>query len=549
MAKLTLRRRPKSRGKTRGKTRGKIRGKTHGKIRGKSRILGHKRKSRIQRGGVVNCKDIYTDIMLELLDAWYTHPDLRTHYDKEIVAYIQTFFRGVMFQELIKLRSYYETKHRLRLSEIVCTKDALDIGFTSLKQDYPYPRLLDLNLLKWQDFVESLRRTINIMQQNDIDIAIVILKHDTELTSMESIAQLRRKINDMSIDKLSKHGLLKALERRVKWQNDQTTSYKRPYKRPGDSLSELHAEIENDKHHPPRLILNKPDIIAPNVITITPSFASNSATLYHTFESKRTIANFDVYKYADAEFKATLREINTEGGLRHAISFRYRPGDLSVGRHVFQLETFPQKKKSEELIITVRGTEAEAEERHEEDSDDPDAAAKSMEHMRQLISAVDEDETNAARTEENKQAELLTTRAKQLGWNVYGPWFENPYTKENIGYVPPTLPPVPHGWKALTDPSSGKIYYANTVTNNTQWEKPVSATAAPTATAAAPTVPTVPTATAAAAPTLEELQKKNELIGWSVRPQDDGSFIYYKGDKTANSLPEARLADLNLDDD
>ena len=46
---------------------------------------------------------------------------------------------------------------------------------------------------------------------------------------------------------------------------------------------------------------------------------------------------------------------------------------------------------------------------------------------------------------------------------------------------------------------------------------------------------------------LEELQKKNELIGWSVKPIDDGSFIYYKGDKTAKSLLEARLAAINDD--
>lgn len=286
--------------------------------------------------------------MLELLDAWYTHPDLRTDNDNGIVDYIQTVFRGEMFPELIKLRSYYETPETNRLSAIVCT-GALDVRFTQiltdLKENYPYPALIPHNLIKWSEFVESLKRKIKLMQHNNIDIAIEILKHDdTELT-MESIEQLRLKIKGMAIEDLYKHGLLKALERKVKWQNEQTTSYKRP----GDSLSELHAQIEKD--HPPRLILNKPDSIAPNVITITPSFASNSATLYHTFEGKQSIANFDVYK--DATVKGIPLQINTEGGLKHAISFRYRPGDLSVGIHVFQLETFPKKKRSEELKITV----------------------------------------------------------------------------------------------------------------------------------------------------------------------------------------------------
>ena len=33
---------------------------------------------------------------------------------------------------------------------------------------------------------------------------------------------------------------------------------------------------------------------------------------------------------------------------------------------------------------------------------------------------------------------------------------------------------LPEGWKQLTDPNSGKFYYANMTTNTTQWERPAS---------------------------------------------------------------------------
>lgn len=68
------------------------------------------------------------------------------------------------------------------------------------------------------------------------------------------------------------------------------------------------------------------------------------------------------------------------------------------------------------------------------------------------------------------------------GWTLRG----NVWQKQNeYGYVPAeTYKPrpnsekvaavdqLPEGWIALTDPASGKTYYANTTTSNTQWDKP-----------------------------------------------------------------------------
>jgi len=61
------------------------------------------------------------------------------------------------------------------------------------------------------------------------------------------------------------------------------------------------------------------------------------------------------------------------------------------------------------------------------------------------------------------------------------------------GYESATLPPLPHGWEKLID-KDGRVFYANHVTQTTQWDRPVDAPprieyAAPPVVAAAPPPP------------------------------------------------------------
>ena len=134
MAKLTLRRRPKSRGKTRGKTSGKIRGKG----RGKSRILGHKRKSRIQRGGAYDLDDAYDDT-------------IRDYYENNDPFIDSMFGNREIFKSYMRLRDQYKPSLKIAILSDNLKKEP------SFENEY--------KVKNWVNFVNILKSKLNNMME------------------------------------------------------------------------------------------------------------------------------------------------------------------------------------------------------------------------------------------------------------------------------------------------------------------------------------------------------------------------------------------------
>jgi hypothetical protein len=339
MAKLTLRRRPKSRGKTRGKSRGKGRGKG----RGKSRRIGLQRKSRIQRGGRIPTRlEIYTALMLELLDEVYLK--YKTPNESQL-QYIKGFFGTPLnFIKCIKARIVEENSDGNSLGEFIAT--------TTTYNDSQFALSFKLHAQQqqWIDFIKSLQDTIDNTFGSNIDIASAVLGRYYDLTNPEHIAYLRKYIKDLKEgDGLGRNALDKALDRMIQWQNDQTTGKPTP----SHFLKDIIAQVEGD--HPtvaaeinkPTLATNTHTLNFGEVLAITPSFESDSATLYVTIpDGTKIIANTDV---------DTLAEEN-QGGLKqiHKKQFTYTCKQLPVGEYTFQLiEHSNEQHKSDPLRIKV----------------------------------------------------------------------------------------------------------------------------------------------------------------------------------------------------
>jgi len=351
MAKLTLRRRPKSRGKSRGKGRGKIRGKSRGKSRGKirgksrrgkSRILGHKRKSRIQRGGRMPTKlEIYTALMLELLDEVYL--TYKTRYENQYINWV--FGTPLNFIKCIKARIVAENSDKISLGQFITTTTSYNDSQFAVSNF----KLLDQQQ-KWIGFIQSLQKTIDNTFGSNIDIASDVLGRNYDLTNQKHITYLRNYIKNLKEgDELGRNALDKALDRMIQWQNDQTTGKPTP----SHFLKDIIAQVEGDhptvaaKINKPTLATNTHTLNFGEVLAITTSFVSDSATLYLTNpDGTKMIVNSDVDKSAEEK----------QGGLKqiHKKQFTYTCEQLPVGEYTFQLIEHPNEQhKSDPLRIKV----------------------------------------------------------------------------------------------------------------------------------------------------------------------------------------------------
>ena len=197
----------------------------------KSRRIGLQRKSRIQRGGVLKKIELYTDLMLELLDECYARYDL--HDDSQLIGYIKGFFGTPRnFIKYIKARMAQEKNESVSLGELITQSDYNDsrFAFSNFK--------LDQQQKNWIDFIMSLQRSIDNMFSSNIDIASEVLRR--ELTNPKDIAYLRDYINRLKEgDGLGRNALHKALDRMIKTKNVQTT-------RPSHFLKDIIAQVEHD---------------------------------------------------------------------------------------------------------------------------------------------------------------------------------------------------------------------------------------------------------------------------------------------------------------
>ena len=106
---------------------------------------------------------------------------------------------------------------------------------------------------------------------------------------------------------------------------------------------------------------------------------------------------------------------------------------------------------------------------------------------------------------------------------------------------------LPEGWRALTDPASGKTYYANITTSQTQWERPVSASAA--AASATGSIATSVDQLTRLNAALDEL-RQSKLKEWSVKYDDKGNVVFYNTHNpniTYGTILEVKLAALKDD--
>ena len=351
MAKQTLRRSHKSRGlqrKSRGLQRKsrrlqrksrRLQRKSLGLHR-KSRRLGHKRKSRIQRGGrILTRLELYTALMLELLDECYARYDLP---DSQLIQYIKGFFGTPRnFIKYIKARMAQENRDEKSLGELITTTPPYNDSRFALS-NFKSPEQQQ----KWIDFIKSLQETIDNMFSSNIDIASAVFGRYYELTNSKDIAYLRDYINRLKEgDGLGKNALHKALDRMIQWHNDQTTGKPTP----SHLLKDIIAQVEHE-YPTAAAEINKPKLTPINQddkVKILPSFLSDSATLYVTFNGKTMIANSDV----DGSAKDEL------GGLKqtHAHWFEYTPlANLPPGEYILVLKS--EQYSSDPLIITVDAT-------------------------------------------------------------------------------------------------------------------------------------------------------------------------------------------------
>jgi hypothetical protein len=131
----------------------------------------------------------------------------------------------------------------------------------------------------------------------------------------------------------------------IQWHNDQTTGKPTP----SHLLKDIIAQVEHE-YPTAAAEINKPKLTPINQddkVKILPSFLSDSATLYVTFNGKTMIANSDV----DGSAKDEL------GGLKqtHAHWFEYTPlANLPPGEYILVLKS--EQYSSDPLIITVDAT-------------------------------------------------------------------------------------------------------------------------------------------------------------------------------------------------
>jgi len=351
MAKLTLRRKPKSR-RLQRKSLGldkscrlqrKSRGKGRGKGRGKSRRIGLQRKSRIQRGGRIPTRlEIYTALMLELLDEVYL--TYKTPNESQYIKWV--FGTPLNFIKCIKARIVEENSDGKSLGEFITTTSYNDSRFAVSNF-----KLLEQQQ-KWINFIQSLQERIKNTSSSNIDIGSEVLGRYYDLANPEDIAYLRKYIKNLKEgDGLGRNALDKALDRMIQWQKDQTTGKPTP----SHFLKDIIAQVEGD--HPtvaaeinkPTLSTNTHTLNFGEELAITPSFEYDSATLYVTIpDGTKMIVNSDVDDSA----------VNEQGGLKqiHKKQFRYTCKELPfVGNYTFQLiEEYPNEQhKSDPLTITV----------------------------------------------------------------------------------------------------------------------------------------------------------------------------------------------------
>ena len=488
----------------------------------KSRRL--QRKSRSQRGGrILTRLEIYAALMSELLDEVYlTHglPDSQL-IRYQLIRYINNFFVNPRnFIKCIKARMVEENSDNLSFGQVITTTKTTTSGIYNNDNLFVVNKFLSEPKLqeKWFEFVKSLQDTIDNMFNSNLDIAVSGLRYD--LTNPDHIKQLRKYINTLKEDDgLGRNALHKALNRMLK--NVQPE--------PSHFLRYIIEQVERDYPAAAEKI-NKPKLTTLTTLTddkqkqlkIYTSFVSDSATLYiYLPNGKFIIAN----TFADES------AINEPGGLKqiHPIitrSFVYRK--LSPGEYILVLESFPEQYRSDQLILTVSDPNKlpEVETR---------AAATTGAAATPRAAA-----TGAATT--TVDTRQYAPEGFELKGNVWegpgGVYPQDLYQPRPKGPEVAAADQLPDRWIALTDPASGKIYYANIAKKQSQWERPVSAAAA--------TEPAQPYIMDLLEE-LEKLQQNNELIDWNVRMQD-GKIIYYKGNKIAESLLDAKIVDALEDD-
>ena len=487
MAKQTLRRKKhkKSR-RLQRKSLGKSRRLDKNRRLDKSRRL--QRTSRIQRGGVPTRLELYTDIMFELLDEVYLKYIHNNQWkDSHLIQYINGFFGNPRnFIKCIKARMVQENSDDLSFGQHITTTTKPTSGIYNNDNKFVVSKFSSEPELqeKWFSFVKSLQETIDNMFSSNIDIAVDVLKYD-----LTNPIHLREYINKLKGDGLGRNALHKALDRMILRQNT-----RKPI--PSPFLRDIIAQVEHD-YPTAAAEINKPKLdtlFTDEKLKIYTSFLSDSATLYIYYPNgKFTIAN----SFADPSAK------DEPGGLKqiHPIrnrGFVYNKKILSTGKYELVLESFPEKYRSDPLILTVS------------------------------------DSNNLPQVETRPAS---TPRA-----------VARPGARPAATGATDTRPYAPEGWTL-----SGNVWQGPNggfAPADTYKQRPeVAADQLPKGAAVAVAAGTEP-----AQPSimdllekLEELQKKNELIGWNIKMQD-GKIIYYKGNKIAESLLSAKLVD-TLEDD
>ena len=460
MAKQTLRR------KKHKKSR-RLQRKSHGLQRKSRRLhrkslglqrksLGLHRKSRIQRGGrILTMLELYTALMSELLDEVYlTHglPDSQL-IRYQLIRYIKHFFGNPRnFIKCIKARMVQENNEAFSFGQVITTTTSTTSG------TYNNDNKFALNFssepqIKWFEFVKSLQNTIDNMFDSHIDMVTKVKgRRRYDLTNPKDIEYLRDYINRLK-EGDGKNALHKALNRIIQWQKDETGQPE-----PSSFLKDIIAQVEG-VYPAATAEINKPKLTTLTTLTddkqkqlkIYTSFVSDSATLYiYHPNGNFIIANTFADKLAP----------DVRGGLKqiHPIitrSFFY--STLPVGTHELVLESFPEKYRSDPLILKVsdRNKLPEVETRA--------AATTGAAAIPRPVAR-----PGAATGETG----VDTRSYAPEGWVFQGNVWKGP----TGGYMPvDTYKPrpgaaadqLPEGWKALTDPAS------NITTEQSQWERPV----------------------------------------------------------------------------
>lgn len=333
MAKQTLRRKKHKKSRSLQRKSSRLHRKSS-RLQRKSRRL--QRKSRIQRGGRIPTRlELYTALMLELLNEVYS----KQHDDSQLIQNINTFFGNPRnFIKCIKERIIEETNDDNSLGKFITQP-------TTTTSTPPYNdrkfAFANFKLLKqqqnWINFVTNLQKKIDNMFSSNIDIYSDIAGRPYDLKNPVDIKYLRDYIKKLKEgDGLGRNALDKALDRMIQWQNDETTG--KPI--PSPFLKDIIAQVEHDyptaaaEINKPELKTNTRTLNFGEVLAITPSFESDSATLYVTIPDGRTIiANSDVNESAKND-QGCLKQI-------HKKQFNYTCKQLPAGEYTFQLIEYP----------------------------------------------------------------------------------------------------------------------------------------------------------------------------------------------------------------